>query len=87
MAQTSVKVKGVVTSEADGFPLTGVNVVQKGSTNGVVTDLDGNFELTVPVGSVIEVSYIGFIPQTQQVTGGASRITLIYVKTPSPWTK
>ncbi|GHV03968.1 SusC/RagA family TonB-linked outer membrane protein [Bacteroidia bacterium] len=72
MAQTSVKVKGVVTSEADGFPLTGVNVVQKGSTNGVVTDLDGNFELTVPVGSVIEVSYIGFIPQTQQVTGGKS---------------
>jgi TonB-linked SusC/RagA family outer membrane protein len=72
MAQTNVKVKGVVTSEADGFPLTGVNVVQKGSTNGVVTDLDGNFELTVPVGVQLEFTYIGFLAQSVTVSAGKS---------------
>jgi TonB-linked SusC/RagA family outer membrane protein len=60
MAQTGVRVKGVVTSEADGTPLIGVNVVQRGTANGVVTDLDGNYELTAPVGAQLDFSYIGF---------------------------
>ncbi|MCC8096266.1 MAG: carboxypeptidase-like regulatory domain-containing protein, partial [Tannerellaceae bacterium] len=46
MAQTGVRVTGVVTSDTDGWPLIGVNVIQKGTTNGTVTDFDGNFELT-----------------------------------------
>ena len=60
MAQTGVRVRGVVTSEADGLPLIGVNVVQRGTANGVVTDMDGNYELTVPVGAQLDFSYIGF---------------------------
>lgn len=71
MAQTSVRVKGVVTSEADGLPLIGVNVVQRGSTNGVVTDIDGNYELTVPAGAQLDFSYVGF--HSQQVAVAAGR--------------
>ena len=46
--------------DLQGEALIGVNVVQKGTTNGTVTDLDGNFSLKVPANSTIVFSYIGF---------------------------
>jgi hypothetical protein len=70
IAQNEVKVKGTVVSNVDGYPLIGVNVLQKGTMNGVITDLDGNFELTVPVGATLEFSYIGCITQTVAVVAG-----------------
>jgi TonB-linked SusC/RagA family outer membrane protein len=70
MAQTGIRVKGVVTSDADGLPLIGVNVVQKGTTNGVVTDIDGNYELTVPAGAQLDFSYIGFHSQQVSIVAG-----------------
>lgn len=76
-AQTGVKVKGVVTSEADGFPLIGVNVVQKGTANGTVTDLDGNFELTVPTNAEIDFSYIGYLNQTIRTTAGQTTYNVV----------
>jgi TonB-linked outer membrane protein, SusC/RagA family len=60
MYAQNLQIKGVVISEADKEPLMGVNVVQKGTTNGTMTDLDGQFTLSVPKGSTIAVSYIGF---------------------------
>lgn len=45
----------------------GANVVEKGTTNGVITDLDGNFSLNVSPGAVIEVSFIGFATQEIKV--------------------
>lgn len=77
MAQSGSTVKGVVTSGTDGFPLIGVNVVQKGTTNGTVTDLDGNYELTVPANAEIEFSYIGFLNQTVRVVSGQSTYNVI----------
>ena len=53
-------VTGVVTDEF-GEPLPGVNVVVKGTTNGVITDVDGNFEIRVAPGTTLEVSCIGYI--------------------------
>ena len=59
-AQT-LAVKGNVVSKADGEPIIGVSVVENGNTaNGAVTDLDGNFTLTVPVGAEINFSSLGF---------------------------
>uniref|UniRef100_UPI00404B6900 SusC/RagA family TonB-linked outer membrane protein n=1 Tax=Flavobacterium sp. TaxID=239 RepID=UPI00404B6900 len=59
-------VSGVVTDEANGQPLPGVNVIVKGTTNGVSTDFDGKFNLSnVADGSVIEFSFIGY--KTQDV--------------------
>ena len=62
-AQTGRTISGIVVSEDDNEPLIGVNVVQQGTTNGVVTDLDGKFTLTVPDGSVLQISYIGYQEQ------------------------
>jgi TonB-linked SusC/RagA family outer membrane protein len=73
MAQSNVRVRGVVQSGADGSPLIGASVVQTGVASGTVTDLDGKYELTVPAGAVLEVSYLGYV--TQQLTVTAGRTT------------
>jgi TonB-linked SusC/RagA family outer membrane protein len=63
------KVTGKVTATEDGAPLPGVNVVLKGSTNGTVTDVDGNYSLTVPSdGAVLLFSFIGLT--SQEITVG-----------------
>ena len=65
-----VKVKGKVLDE-DSQGAVGANVVVKGTTIGVVTDLDGNFELTVPEGKdVLEISYVGYLKQDVPVESG-----------------
>ncbi len=62
-------VSGTVTSAEEG-PLPGVNVLVKGTTTGTVTDLDGNYRLTVPEGSDILVfSSIGYINQEVSING------------------
>ena len=63
-AQTVVK--GTVTSADDGMPLIGVSVVEQGTTNGTVTDFDGNYELEVTSGAMIQFSYIGYKTQTKK---------------------
>lgn len=60
------KVTGVVKDEKGG-PIIGANVVEKGTTNGIITDIDGNFELNVASSSVLEISYIGYISQEIKV--------------------
>lgn len=68
--QQSVEAKGVV-YDATGFPVIGASVVEKGnSTNGVITDLDGNFTLNVAKNAVIVISYMGYQTQEVQVTPG-----------------
>ena len=58
-------VSGKVTSPEDGSTLPGVNVVLKGTTNGTVTDADGNYKLNVPsAGGTLVFSFIGL--QTQE---------------------
>ncbi|MDO4162938.1 MAG: TonB-dependent receptor [Bacteroides sp.] len=64
--QQAKKIKGTVT-DAMG-PIIGANVLEKGTTNGVITDIEGNFELNVQPGAVIVVSFIGY--QMQEFTVG-----------------
>lgn len=59
-AQITVKGKVV---DASNEPIIGANVRQEGQSNGTITDFDGNFELTVPEGATLEISYIGYITQ------------------------
>ncbi|GHT48702.1 SusC/RagA family TonB-linked outer membrane protein [Bacteroidia bacterium] len=54
-----INVKGVVT-DAGGESLIGVSVVQTGSSNGAITDLDGRFSLNVPQGTILRFSYVGY---------------------------
>ena len=54
-----MQIKGIVV-DGKGEPLVGANVLEKGTLNGVSTDLDGRFVITIPTGSRLLVSYIGF---------------------------
>lgn len=56
----TIEIKGQVLSEADREPLIGVTVKEQGTSYGTITDLDGNFSLSVKNGSVITFSYINF---------------------------
>ena len=55
-------VTGVVVDKT-GEPIIGANVVEKGTTNGTMTDIDGKFSLSIPQKGVILVSYIGYLSQ------------------------
>lgn len=58
--QSTRSIKGTV-KDQNGEPVIGANVVEKGTTNGTVTDIDGNFSLEVKSGSILTVSYIGYM--------------------------
>ena len=62
------QVKGVVIDQT-GQPVTGAFVLQKGTSNGTVTDLDGQFSIDVPSDAVLEVSSLGFVTQELIVAG------------------
>lgn len=65
-----LQVSGTVVSKADGFPVIGASVIEIGNEkNGIITDLDGKFSLTVKQGAEISVSYIGCKPQVLKAQG------------------
>jgi TonB-linked SusC/RagA family outer membrane protein len=68
------KIQGTVTDEK-GTPLVGVTVKVKGSNQGTVTDVKGNFALVVPDDAVIQVSYIGFVQQ-EVIVGDQTELTI-----------
>lgn len=68
LAQETKKVSGTVTDEATGEALIGVSVVEAGTTNGVITGLDGNFEIAI-AGNVLNFSYVGYSQQAIRVNG------------------
>lgn len=60
--QQNRTISGIVVDQ-NGVPILGANIVEKGTINGTVTDMDGNFTLEVKAGSTLIVSYIGFVTQ------------------------
>ena len=56
-------VTGTVVDDLTAEPLIGVSVLEVGTTNGIVTDIDGNFTLEVSEGSTLQLSYIGYVTQ------------------------
>lgn len=67
MVAQKVPVSGTVSDQTG--PVIGASVIEKGTTNGTMTDNDGRFTLTVSKGAVIEISSIGY--KTQEITVGA----------------
>ena len=61
-------VTGTVVDQ-DGIPLAGVNIVEKGTSNGTTTDFDGNYSITVDPEATIVFSYIGFAAKEEKVNG------------------
>ena len=71
----NITVKGHV-KDATGLEVIGANVVEKGNTtNGTITDLDGNFTLTVPQGATLTVSFIGY--KAQEVAAAPSVVVTL----------
>ena len=69
MQAQSLQVEGTVISKSDGEPIIGATVLEKGTTNGTITDFDGKFVLSVNQGSEIVISYVGFKSQTLKAQG------------------
>ncbi len=67
-----IRVTGRVTDAADGSPLIGVTLQEKGTTNGTATDVNGNFAITVAPASILVVSYVGYTPQEITVNNRTS---------------
>ncbi|WP_232745199.1 TonB-dependent receptor [Capnocytophaga sp. H4358] len=70
-----VKVTGKITDQ-NNAPLPGANVVVKGTTRGVSSDFDGNYEIQAQEGDVLEFSFMGFHTQSKKVTGGSKLLTI-----------
>jgi len=66
--QSTKKISGLV-KDPTGEPIIGANVIVKGTTQGVITGFDGDFQLEVPQNGVLVVSYIGYISQEIPVSG------------------
>lgn len=69
--QKNKKITGVITDEK-GEPVPGANVIQKGTTNGTISDIDGKFSLDVPDNATLIVSFIGYV--TKNIAVGHKEI-------------
>ena len=72
----SITVTGTVISAEDGLPVIGASVLEKGTSNGTITDFDGIYELTVADDAVLVFSYVGLTSQELKVTGPKMDVTL-----------
>ncbi|MCX2838982.1 TonB-dependent receptor [Salinimicrobium sp. MT39] len=63
LGQTTVEVSGKVVDNDTGIPIPGVNIIEKGTTNGTMTDFDGNFVLEAPANATLVISYLGYTTQ------------------------
>ena len=69
-AFAQVSVQGTVTDAANGEPIIGASVLEIGTTNGTITDFDGNFNLNVKAGAKLAISYMGY--KTQELDAAPS---------------
>ncbi|MBC6425842.1 MAG: carboxypeptidase-like regulatory domain-containing protein, partial [Ekhidna sp.] len=71
-AQSS-RVTGIIQDEGSGEPLIGVTVIEKGTTNGTISDMNGRYSIEVPSNSILVISYVGF--ETSEIAlNGRSQI-------------
>ena len=71
-AQEAVQISGKVVSKTDGEPLIGVTIIEKGTANGTITDIDGNYSLRVTQGATVTASYVGFKAEELPVNNGGT---------------
>lgn len=75
LSWAGINVSGVVLSQEDGEPIIGASVLEKGTTNGTITDFDGKFTLSVADKATLVVSYVGMKTEEVKATS-AMKITL-----------
>ncbi|SKB63897.1 TonB-dependent outer membrane receptor, SusC/RagA subfamily, signature region [Salegentibacter salinarum] len=70
------RVSGSIVDAENGMPLPGVNVIEKGTNNGVSSDFDGNFSIEIEEGSTLQFSMLGYITQELEPDGSDIQIEL-----------
>lgn len=75
----NVTITGVISDKVTGETLIGAKVLQKGTNNGTITNFDGNFTISVPLNSILEISYVGF--QSKEVTVSSNAPLVIVLET------
>lgn len=73
LSQTKRVVSGVM-RDSEGYPLVGVSIVVKGTTNGVVTDANGYYRIEAPEGAILVFSYVGFTTKEVPISSLTSEI-------------
>ncbi|MFA6813276.1 MAG: TonB-dependent receptor [Bacteroidaceae bacterium] len=73
--ENKVAVIGTIVDQ-NGQPIIGASVLEVGTTNGTITDIDGKFKMTAASGKSLKISYIGYVSQTVVVTGKALKVIL-----------
>lgn len=77
LAWSQKTITGKVTDSKDGNPLAGVSVLVKGASSGTVTNIDGNFTLTIPEkANTLIFSYLGYISTEVAITGASANVAL-----------
>ena len=76
MFAQNISVKGYVFDKGTGDPLIGASVIQKGTQNGVVSDVDGNFVINIPINGTLVVHYIGYNSKEVQVTSAVKKLKI-----------
>ena len=77
-AQDRVRVSGQVSTLEDNEPLPGVTVLEKGTNNGAITDVQGNYTLQVAPDAVLAFSFLGYVTQEMPVNNRSTiDITLV----------
>lgn len=75
MAQ-NITITGRVVDQTD-TPVMMANVAEVGTTNGTVTDMDGNYTISVPVGATLEFSFIGYASEKRKVEAGMTTLDIV----------
>ena len=70
-AQNTINISGRVSSSI-GEPMIGASIMVKGTTNGTITDLDGNFRIETSPTATLIISYVGYVTQEVQIAGRKS---------------
>jgi TonB-dependent starch-binding outer membrane protein SusC len=76
-AQT-VPVKGTIINFSDNTPIAGATVRQKGTTNGTISDLQGQFIIQAPRGSVLQISFVGMLSEEVTISGEAPVTIMLF---------
>ena len=75
VVQQSDVVKGQIL-DANGEPIIGATIKVQGTSNGTISDIDGNFSLDAKENAMLEISYIGYKTQTVKATGKSLQIKM-----------
>ena len=81
MYAQQLNIKGTVTDKRLNEPIIGASVLVEGTSNGTITDMDGNFSLkNVSKGNVLKISYIGYQPQQITINGNQTTFNIVLIE-------